>query len=338
MSLNLDMAAKIWRCALPKGCNKLVLQCYTHHLNDQSGLSWPSISRVACMCGMSPRTVQCHVRALQAAGILRARLRTGRTTRYAIDLSSLTAIVFESDTVVLDADAAVDNFAQLELTPAVSAENWPESAPTPAENDTKPAEICTITLDLTSKNIPVTAAPALPELMMVDGVNPQTLADFAAIRKTKKVGPLNATALETICEQAALAGLTLQQALKACCVKNWGRFEAAWMNDSIRAAITPASATPAAPASQPPEPVKLAAPEVRAAALAAYNAKLSPAKAVPPAMPTGASDINITTGPSWAQGIVRRHQSGQRVTHGVLRDACIVLRINPASLSAVRMH
>jgi len=327
--MNLDMAAKIWRCALPKGCNKLVLQCYTHHLNDQSGLSWPSISRVARMCGMSPRTVQCHVRALQAAGLLRARLRTGRTTRYAIDLSSLTAIVFESDTVVLDADA------QLELTPAVSAENMPESALTPAENDTKPAEICTQTLDLTSKNIPVTAAPALPDAVVFDEVNPEVMAAFSAVLKEKRKGKVTGQLLDTIRAEAVTAGFTLEQALKACNHKKWARFEAAWMTDTIRAEVLP---MPAPPAVWTPTLSKPAAPEVRAAALAAYNAKHAPAKAVPPAMPTGASDINIATGPSWAQGIVRRHQSGQRVTHGVLRDACIALRINPASLSAVRMH
>lgn len=137
---DLDMAAKIWRCALPPGVNKLVLQCFVHHLNAREGaacfgLSWPSVSRVARMCGISERTVQGHIRALERAGILRARLRTGRTTRYSIHADALAPLVFSTDTVVLDA---------LAPTPAVFAEKPAANDTQAAENDTKPVEICTL--------------------------------------------------------------------------------------------------------------------------------------------------------------------------------------------------
>ena len=235
MSLNLDLAAKIWRSALPKGCSRLVLQCFTHHLNDEKGLSWPSIRRVAHMCGMSERTVQLHVRALQAAGILRARLRTGHTTHYSIHLDALTPLVFKSDTVVLDVGQAVDNSKE-------SVGNSEESVgidKEPVGNETQPEKIdkeivenFTLTLNRTLTEPPGTAAPALPvSAMMIDSVNPKVLADFAAIRKAKRKGAVTAEVIEEICQQAHIAGLSLEQALKHCCHpdRKWARFEASWM-------------------------------------------------------------------------------------------------------------
>jgi len=95
-SLSLDLAARLWRCALPRGTSKLVLQCFCHHVNNTSGLCWPSIARVARMCGLSERAVQGHVRGLIKAGILRPRLRIGHATRYTVHLDGLAPLVFAS--------------------------------------------------------------------------------------------------------------------------------------------------------------------------------------------------------------------------------------------------
>ena len=66
-------------------------------------------------------------------------------------------------------------------------------------------------------------------LVRLDQVNPQVMADFAAVRATKRKGPVTATVVQDLCEQAALAGLTLEQAMKTCCTRNWARFEAGWL-------------------------------------------------------------------------------------------------------------
>ena len=59
-----------------------MLLCFCAHLNDAAKLSWPSVARVARLCGMGERTVQNHIRALERAGILVDRLRrTGRAMR-----------------------------------------------------------------------------------------------------------------------------------------------------------------------------------------------------------------------------------------------------------------
>lgn len=347
---DLDMAAKIWRSALPPGVSKLVLQCFVHHLNAREGaayfgLSWPSISRVARMCGISERTVQGHIRALERAGILRARLRTGRTTRYSIHTDSLAPLVFSTDTVVLDA---------LAPTPAVFAEKPAANDMQAAENDTKPVEICTLTVDISSKNAAVTASPALPDaVLLADTVHPQVLADFAAIRAKKKLGALNATALDALCNEAAIAGLTLAQVLAICCTRNWGRFEAAWLIDTRRnpassasanSASTNASTVPAPPAGPPPEPPappKRATPEVVAAGcqrLQEIRKTMHGAPAMP-AMPTGASEIRIAPdAPGWAVAIVNKQRTGQHVNRTALDNACSVLKLDPVSLRRAVPH
>ena len=350
MSLNLDMANKVWLSALPKGCNKLVLLCFCKHLNDTSTLSFPGIPRVAKMCSMSERTVQCHVRALQAAGILRAKLRTGRTTRYAIDLSSLTALVFESDTVVLDACDSVDNFEipagivdNSPPTPATFAENAQVFAPQPAENDIKPVEICTLTSYVTPTNSERTAAPAWPMAnAVVEDVNPKILADFVAIRKAKtRDGYFGEIAVQYLRVQATRAGLTLEQALTICCERKWARFEAVWLEQSDQAekrfaggrsnTATATTPTPAGALYTPPVSTP-AAPEIRAAEQQRQRQMLQ-------TRPEPVVGIQLGgTGPGWAHLIVSKHRAGQPVRKSSLLEACTALRITPASLSSASLH
>ena len=332
MSLNLDMTTKVWLSALPKGINKLVLLCFCQHLNDISALSWPSISRVARMCGMSERTVQCHVRALQRAGILLARLRIGRTTQYSIDLSSLAPLQFST---APDLFEPVDNSAVDNSTPAVYASNCADSGmPPPQIAAFIPANPAP-ELSLTSKSTIRTAAPALPAtpMMMIDGVSPEVLKDFAAVRKSKRAAPLTPTAIDSLRTEAALAGLTVEQALVTCCKRGWARFEAAWLLDGRSTPAALSLVTVAAkPASPPPAPAKLAAPEVAEAG----RQRLSLIRQTPPAPVVG---IQIgATGPGWAHRIVNRHKAGERVSHASLREACTALRIAPASLAAARLH
>lgn len=321
--LSLDLAARLWRCALPRGASKLVLQCFCHHVNNESGLCWPSIARVALMCGLSERAVQGHVRRLVTAGILRPRLRTGHATRYTIHLDGLAPLVF--------------------TTPAAFAAPPAENASPPPQLSTfTPAESAPVTVFNFKENIEGTSAPALPVAatsMMIDGVNPEVLADFAAIRKTKRKGPVTAAVIEEICQQAQLAGLTLAQALQTCCDPRhrWARFEASWLRPasggwasaSTAQTASAATLTPPAPALWQPPESKPAAPEVVAAGcerIAALRQSIAGAGAG-----CGASK-------GWAHAAIEKHQSGQPVRRAVLLDACAALKLDPASLGAGRFH
>jgi hypothetical protein len=309
--LSLDLAARLWRCALPRGASKLVLQCFCHHVNNDSGLCWPSIARVALMCGLSERAVQGHVRRLVTAGILRPRLRIGHATRYTIHLDGLVPLVFPTP-------------AACAATPAENASPPPQvSTPTPAES-------APITVFNLQENIERTAAPALPvaaTLMMIDSVKPEILADFAAIRKTKRKGPVTAAVIEEICQQAHLAGLTLAQALQTCCDprRRWARFEASW----LRPTSGGVTLTTPAPALWTPPESKPAAPEVAAAGrerIAALRQSV-----------VGAG-LGNSASKGWAHTVIEKHQSGQPVRRAVLLNACAALKLDPASLAAGRMH
>ena len=189
--------------------------------------------------------------------------------------------------------------------------------------------------------------PALPAtLTVVDGVRPEVLADFAAIRQTKRTGPVTAAVIEAIGQQARLAGLSLEQALQTCCDprRRWARFEAGWLQPAPggesggsgaygggagRSSASATTAAAPAPALCKPPVAKPAAPEVVAAGRARIAALRQAA--------VGAG-LGSSKGCGWAHAAIEKHQSGQPVRRAVLLDACAALKVNPASLGAGRMH
>lgn len=68
--------------------------------------------------------------------------------------------------------------------------------------------------------------PALPDLF--DGVSPQVVADFKALRKSKKL-PITQTAIDGIQREADKARVTLEAALTMCCERGWAGFKAEWV-------------------------------------------------------------------------------------------------------------
>lgn len=62
-------------------------------------------------------------------------------------------------------------------------------------------------------------------------VDPKLLADFAVIRKAKKL-PLTETAAAGIRHEAGLAGLSVEDAIRHCCINTWAGFKSAWYLNS----------------------------------------------------------------------------------------------------------
>ena len=331
---SLQMIGQVWLSALPKGVSKIVLLCFCAHLNDVSALSWPSVARVARLCGMGERTVQKHIRALERAGILVARLRrTGRATRYAIALDGLQPL-----------PCAAPAWQVLPCAPeSIAAAPTPaEFAPSPADFDAPPPQLLTptpaesapITVLNLKENMKTPDAPALPAaLVRLDQVNPQVMADFAAVRATKRKGPVTATVVQDLGEQAALAGLTLEQAMKTCCTRNWARFEAGWLQPLPGAGGGGAGgagvAAVAAPALYVSPPTLPAAPAVAAAG----RERLATLRQA--AMEAG---LGSAKGCGWAHAAIEKHRAGQPVRRAVLLDACAALKLKPSSLYAAGLH
>lgn len=73
------------------------------------------------------------------------------------------------------------------------------------------------------------------------GADPALVADWLAVRKTKKASNTK-TALDAVMREVGQSGYTLNQALRICCEKSWQGFKAEWVKD-----IKPAQVAPAIP-------------------------------------------------------------------------------------------
>jgi hypothetical protein len=59
-------------------------------------------------------------------------------------------------------------------------------------------------------------------------VDPQVFADWLAVRRAKRAGPVTPTVLAGMRREAAKAGISLQDAVAHCCVAGWQGFRADW--------------------------------------------------------------------------------------------------------------
>ncbi|CAN5297583.1 hypothetical protein BH10PSE16_BH10PSE16_01080 [soil metagenome] len=71
------------------------------------------------------------------------------------------------------------------------------------------------------------------------GIPPQLFEDFLEVRKAKSAGPLTATAIEGLLEEAEAACITVEQAVKACCKNSWPNFVAAWHAERAAPKVAP---------------------------------------------------------------------------------------------------
>ena len=114
----------------------------------------------------------------------------------------------------------------------------------PATKPAKPATPATaLATPATATQEPI-ANSQEPVTKVIQGESTQTpdlsevpaeiLADYIAVRKAKKSSPLNCTAVAGLRREAALAGLTLTEALTACIENDWRGFKADWYANLTR--------------------------------------------------------------------------------------------------------
>ena len=79
-----------------------------------------------------------------------------------------------------------------------------------------------------------TTSQATPAADLFEGVDPQIVADFKAMR-TKQKAPITKTAIDGIRRESGKAGISLQAALAMCCERGWRGFNAGWVQQQARA-------------------------------------------------------------------------------------------------------
>jgi hypothetical protein len=84
------------------------------------------------------------------------------------------------------------------------------------------------------KEEPKTKAPRAPRFdaqahLVSMGVDDKVAEDWLSLRKKKNLAP-TATSFEGVLLEAGKAGMTMDQALRTCCTRGWGGFDAAWLD------------------------------------------------------------------------------------------------------------
>lgn len=206
-----------WKSGAPAG-QKMVLLALSDNANDQ-GECYPSISMLARKCSMSVRTVQSHISDMEELGIVRRQLRVGRSTIYHIypgNFCTPADIAPRQNPHPGPAGIAPPPPQNLHPAPAMAA---PITANQPSIESSKNQRKCGQAV--ADDFVPLDA-------LLAEGVDAQVAKDWLTIRKVKKA-QLTRTALDQTKQQAALAGLPLNEALLLCCQKDWRGFEAAWV-------------------------------------------------------------------------------------------------------------
>lgn len=191
---------------------KIVLVMLADRHNADTGRCDPSHDRLALDCGLTRRSVIDQIGKLAAAGLLmvvhRAQDGLKRSNAYRLNLR---------------AGKQVDDVQEMHIdvndVPRVVNDVHRGSEPRSHKSGIEPVKNLN-----TGAGAPVIVA----KVEKPESVEPETWADFLALRNQKK-SKLSATALKVIEREAVKAGWTLEAAITECCGRGWQSFKAEWV-------------------------------------------------------------------------------------------------------------
>lgn len=229
--------------AVEKSSAKFVLVAMADCVNGDgaSMVCWPSYRHLTDRTGQDVKTVEAGLRRLREAGFIvdtgKRRGATGRVVVYELKTPENGVVLDlespdesgEEKTRNTPESGAVDTAGN---TPAFPRKTPVFPGQSPQISHAIPPNLGDGTSKGTSKGTRKEAgksasAPAIP------GVSDQLLADYLAVRKAKRAGPLSATAVAGLEREAAKAGLTLTEAITACCEFGWQGFNAGWYAERV---------------------------------------------------------------------------------------------------------
>lgn len=203
---------------------KLVLLALCDNASDE-GACFPSIRTLAAKCCMAERTVQGHISAFEADGLLTRVERPGRSTVYTLNPRSFCTPAVSAPPQNLHptpAKTAPPPPQFLHPTPAVSAPiTIKEPSGEPSGNQKRAQR-------------ERSAPPSTPE-----DVAPQVWSDWLQLRKAKKA-PVTDTVIHGARAEAVKAGMTFTEFLTEWCARGSQGLKAEWLNSSQQAGRQPA--------------------------------------------------------------------------------------------------
>lgn len=221
--MSIALMTMAWKSGLPSG-RKMVLLALCDNANDQ-GECYPSVPMLAEKCSMGERTIQQHIADLEADGIVTREMRAGRSTMYHINPRKIC-----TTTPAESAPREISTPQNLHHTPAESAPPPPQiSHPTPADFAPITIKEPSVEPSVNPKKRAKKPRSGLGiDVLVAMGVEKQVAEDWLAIRKEKRL-PLTQTALEETVAEVEKAGMSMPSAIRLCCARGWGGFNASWL-------------------------------------------------------------------------------------------------------------
>ncbi|MBX9936746.1 MAG: helix-turn-helix domain-containing protein [Burkholderiaceae bacterium] len=345
---SLRMGRATWHIALPSGA-KLVLLCIISHFNDAQGFAFPSLMRLARLCGLHKRTVQTHITLLTQRGVLQVGKAPGLCTHvYRINEAALAA----QPSVTHSASGAENLPTEVASFAASSGDFSGPCAEITTQNGSngfQPQK----TTEPPAPPCPPSASPPLPPsapsssssfLFLQSLSSPQDQAALQAwqqVRRAKGRPALpNALQCQQLLDHAATVGQSVGWVVQVMALNAWASFDPAWLHNQRPAPRLPAMATPphaVAPQQPPTQPQRPEPPPVTPEEVAQAKARMAEwlAQWRGPAAVT-VPDIGpiAPCGVAWADTIIADALRGAVVSHAALDYACAVAKVSARAVRA----
>lgn len=217
--------AVAWALEAPVGgTQKVVLIGIASHADKHGDNAWPSIETLAGYAYVDARSVQRAIGDLVKAGLLFKDVNGGGSRQTAGHMRPNLYRLSMAKTP-----------AAHPLTPA----SPPDTSVTPPLTPVSPLPLTPVSPEPSiepSLNSPVNTSARkralsrhAPQPVPVPGdVDQQVFADWLALRSSKGAGPVTATVLTGMRNEATRAGLSLSDAIAHCCLAGWQGFKADW--------------------------------------------------------------------------------------------------------------
>lgn len=231
---------------MPKSSSKFVLVAMAN-LAGSDMTCWPSMQYLINATSLDRKTVLECIKRLRDSGFLidtgERKGTTGRVVVYRLNSPEI-GTVAEAQTATQGPEKLSTNGPKNGMVPNLEmVPNFPPNGPVfPTQSSRFSVEMVPKTGHRTTKEPPrnpkepsgkPTTAPGL-----LDDIEPQVVADYLQVRKAKKAGPLTATAVAGLRREAAKAGITCTDAMKACCEFGWQGFNATWYAQRVGASAS----------------------------------------------------------------------------------------------------
>lgn len=220
--MSTSIMARCWPLQLPPTA-KSVLISLADNANDH-GECWPSIATICERTCLGKTAVIGALKWLEERALLQVNRSSNRSNVYQLTLENYVPTSPSGEPSVsrtvreADSDSPPDE-------PPVSASRTlvvreaDTNRKEPSVNRKEPSD---------KRKAQRTQDLAQVAELVSAGVDEQVAVDWLAIRKSKRL-PLTKTALQGVMREANLAKIPLGDALKLCCLRGWGGFEAAWI-------------------------------------------------------------------------------------------------------------